>query len=93
MLKAIIESLKNEYSISQVSIFSDGCAAQFKNQFTVMNLCFMQEDYGVTGQWSFFASSHGNGAVEAVGGTIKRQVWRAVKARTTIVSDAKNSSR
>jgi len=88
MLRAVVGYLKKEHSITHVKFFSDGCAAQFKNRYTLMNLCFMEEDYGVTGTWAFFASSHGKGSVDAVGGTVKRSVWRMVKSRREIVKDA-----
>ena len=65
MLHAVVRSLKAEQSITHIKLFSDGCAAQFKNRYTLKNLCFMEEDYGVTG--SFFASSHGKWSVDAVG--------------------------
>ena len=88
MLHAVVTYLKEEHSITRVKVFSDGCAAQFKNRYTLMNLCYMEEDYGVTGTWSFFASSHGKGSVDAVGGTVKRSVWRMVKSRREIVKEA-----
>ncbi len=88
MLKAILKHIKENYQISTVKIFSDGCAAQFKNRYTMMNLIFMQDDFDITGEWAFFASSHGKGAVDAIGGTIKRNVWRAVKSRKVIVNTA-----
>ena len=89
MLKMIIKSLVEEFGTNNIMIFSDGCAAQFKNRYTMMNLCYMMEDFGVTGEWAFSASSHGKGSVDAVGGTVKRNVWKVVKARKVIVSDAK----
>jgi len=45
------------------------CAVQFKNRYTLINLCFMDEDYGVTGTWAFCASSHSKRTVDAVGGS------------------------
>lgn len=54
------------------------------------NICFMKEDFDVNGEWAFFATSHGKGSVDAIGGTVKRSVWRMVKARKNIVSDAKS---
>ena len=80
MLKVILSSLKSSYQVDKVTIFSDGCAAQFKNKYTMANLCFMEEDFGVGGDWVFFGSSHGKGAVDAIGGTVKRSVWKQVKA-------------
>jgi len=88
MLNTVMRFLKEEHSVKSVKIFSDGCAAQFKNRYTMMNVCFMVEDVDISGDWSFFASSHGKRSVDAVGGTVKRSVWRAVKARKVIVKDA-----
>ena len=88
MLKHIFRNLKEDHSIAHIKVFSDGCAAQFKNRFTIMNICFMTEDFCVSGEWAFFASSHGKSSVDAVGGTVKRSVWREVKARKLIVNDA-----
>ena len=31
-------------------------------------------------RWNFFATSHGKGVVDGIGGTLKRTVWRHVKA-------------
>ena len=88
MLKVILKRLTDIRPIETVVIFSDGCAAQFKNRYTMANLCFADEDFGVTVEWAFFASSHGKGSVDAIGGTVKRSVWRAVKARKIIVNDS-----
>ena len=30
--------------------------------------------------WNFFTTSHGKGAVDGIGGTVERSVWRSVKA-------------
>lgn len=88
MLKSILKLLKDENMIEHVIIVSDGCAAQFKNRYTLTNLCFMKEDFEVSGEWYFSASSHGKGSVDALGGTVKRSVWRQVKARKFIVINA-----
>lgn len=87
-LKKIICYLKQSYGIEHVSVFSDGCAAQFKNKYTLSNLRYMKEDYGVTGEWHFFATSHGKGAVDGIGGLLKRIVWNGVKSRKTVIQTA-----
>lgn len=38
--------------------------------------------------WHFSATSHGKGAIDGVGGTLKRLVWRRVKARHCEVRNA-----
>ncbi|XP_046662375.1 uncharacterized protein LOC124358190 [Homalodisca vitripennis] len=87
-LKKIISDLKQQFKIEEVAIFSDGCAGQFKNRYTLSNLTFLDKDYQVTGEWCFFATSHGKGAVDGVGGTVKRMVWEQVKSRRTTVTSA-----
>jgi hypothetical protein len=88
-LKMLISKIKNELpNLNSVRIFSDGCSGQFKNKFTLSNLCHMQQDFDVTGEWFFFATSHGKGAVDGIGGLAKRAVWNQVKARKVIVQNA-----
>ena len=41
--------------------------------------------------WSFFATFHGKGAVDGIGGMVKRSVWRVVRAGTTAPPDAASS--
>ncbi len=31
-------------------------------------------------KWNFFATSHGKGAVDGLGGTVKRSVWRQMRS-------------
>jgi hypothetical protein len=39
-------------------------------------------------QWNFFATSHGKGEVDGIGGCAKRAVWQRVKARQATVANA-----
>lgn len=41
-------------------------------------------------EWLFFATSHGKGAVDGVGGIIKRMVWLQVKSRRVIINTAED---
>jgi hypothetical protein len=40
-------------------------------------LCHHEADFGVLAQWHFLATSHGKGARDGVGGTVKRLAARA----------------
>ena len=42
-----------------------------------MNLCNHEIDFGVPAEWHFFATSHGKGPCDGVGGTVKRLAARA----------------
>ena len=56
--RLVIENLKAELPhISQVEYFSDGCAAQYKNQnkYNFKNLCMLQKHFELVASWVFFA--------------------------------------
>lgn len=38
--------------------------------------------------WNFFASSHGKGSVDGIGGSVKRMVWQKVISRACRVNNA-----
>lgn len=76
-LKKIIEFLKLKVlNFEELCVFSDGCAAQFKNRYTMSSLCFLPAEMNLRAmEWNFFASSHGKGAVDGIGATVKRKVF------------------
>lgn len=61
----------------KITYFSDGSAAQFKNKKNFINLCYHMEDFGCNAEWHFFATSHGKGPSDGLGGTVKREARRA----------------
>lgn len=74
----LIIFLKQEIrSLNRIIYFSDGASAQYKNKKNFMNLCFHQEDFGLTAEWHFFATSHGKGPCDGIGGATKRLAMRA----------------
>lgn len=89
-LKNIITNIKITNDIDYLCLFSDNCAGQFKSKFTLSNLCWFETDFGLNAEWNFFSSSHGKGAMDGVGGVVKRTVWTAVKARKVLISDARD---
>jgi hypothetical protein len=67
---------------ASLQLWSDGPASQFKNRYVfnyMKRLIPLLKLKNV--QWNFFSTSHGKGAVDGIGGTAKRTVWRRVKAR------------
>ena len=61
------------------------CSIHF---YSVQNLKHSQTDYGVSADWSYYETSHGKGAVDGVGGTIKQQVLLAVYRGQAVVNSA-----
>lgn len=88
-LKEIIKYLKEVYpGLKKLNIFSDGCTSQFKNRYILNSLPILENISNINITWSFFATAHGKGAVDAIGGTIKRTVWRGIKSRNVQVKSA-----
>lgn len=86
----ILSYLKEKHvSITNVDIFSDGTAAQFKQRYLFSNLFHFEKKHDVKLSWNFFATSHGKGVVDGIGGTVKRSVWRQVRSGNVMVSSAK----
>lgn len=74
----LISFLKNSLGkVEKIFYFSDGASAQYKNKKKFSNLVFHENDFGVKAEWHFFATSHGKGPCDGLGGTIKRLAARA----------------
>ena len=43
----------------------------------MINLCYHKEDFGIPAEWHFFATSHGKGPCDGVGGTVKHEAAKA----------------
>lgn len=63
--------------VEKVYYFSDGAASQYKNRKTFVNLAIHMEDYKLPAEWHFFATAHGKGPYDGLGGTVKRGAARA----------------
>lgn len=76
----MIAFLKKKFGsekIRKIVYFSDGCSAQYKNRFNFSNLLAHEADFGVKAEWNFFATGHGKGACDGIGGTVKRRAYKA----------------
>ena len=74
-------------NVNKVKVFSDGPSSQFKNRFIVNFLHKIMKIVHI--EWNYFATSHGKGVVDGIGGTVKRLVWNAVTTRkVAAVQDA-----
>ena len=85
----IFASLKQKYpQIEKIDVFSDGASSQFKQKYLFSNLHDWQNQHQVQIGWNFFATSHGKGIVDGIGGTVKRTVWRHIKAGSSHATSA-----
>jgi hypothetical protein len=74
-LKQFLPDLKT------ITFFGDGAASQFKQRYLFHNLTKMSIEYDLNLSWSFFATSHGEGVVDALGGLVKRMVWQEIMTK------------
>jgi hypothetical protein len=74
--------LSNNPSFQNLHIFSDGPASQMKNRFMYAVIAKIRSCFHLSlVTWSFFATSHGKGPIDAVGGMAKRLVWQSILSR------------
>ncbi|CAM4763234.1 unnamed protein product [Rotaria magnacalcarata] len=81
-LKIILNHIETVLpNVVEVNCFSDGAASQFKQRFLFRNLIQINNERNIKLSWNFFATSHGKGVVDGIGGgVVKRLVWSAVLA-------------
>lgn len=84
----IFKNLLEKYpQIKKINVFSDGPSSQFKQRFLFSNLYTWEEKHKVNVIWNFFATSHGKGVVDGLGGTVKRSVWRHVRSEQAHITN------
>ncbi|KAK6175722.1 hypothetical protein SNE40_014117 [Patella caerulea] len=85
MLDIITETLP---TVKKICIWTDGPSSQYKNKYIFTLLAKLQEHHAVQLNWNFFATSHGKGPNDGIGGNVKRIVHRLIMARAAVVYDA-----
>lgn len=77
--RKLISFLKSDVlpSLKKIYYFSDGSAAQYKNRKNFINICNHNNDFGIETEWHFFATAHGKGTCDGLGGTVKRLAAKA----------------
>ncbi|KYM96833.1 hypothetical protein ALC62_12496 [Cyphomyrmex costatus] len=88
----MIRFLKKKFGVKNVKklfYFSDGAGSQYKNRFNFLNLLYHEKDFKIKAEWHFFATAHGKGACDGIGGCVKKNAYRASLQDKTIVSTEK----
>lgn len=81
-ISKLMRFLENEKMQLKKAIFmSDGAASQYKNRKNFASLCKFKSIYKIDAEWHFFATSHGKGPCDAIGGTLKRMARNASIAK------------
>lgn len=73
---AIEEFMKRQdsYQINKLIFFSDGTGQHFKQKYSLCQVVTLNFPDIQEVEWHFFATSHGKGPIDGLGGTIKRRV-------------------
>ncbi|GFO14380.1 otu domain-containing protein 5 [Plakobranchus ocellatus] len=88
--KIFKDTYDSNQPIQHVHVFSDGASGQFKNCFNLSLLTNpkLLHDQIQSMDWSFFATAHGKGPIDGIGGTVKRAVWRRILQQRVIINSA-----
>ena len=64
-------------------VFSDGAPTQFKQKFTMCEMILLQQSLS----WNLFVTSHRKGAVDGIGGRIKRDVYNTILSKGLVIKN------
>ena len=64
LIPMIKEDVKN---LKHLICASDGAKQHFKNRYQISNLIHYKEDFGVTAEWHYSATSHGKSCYDGLG--------------------------
>ena len=57
----IQEIQRRNIPLRHITYVSDGASSQYKNCKNFYDLTMHEQDFGITADWAFFATSHGKG--------------------------------
>lgn len=84
----LLDELPCDQNIKFLNIWSDGPSSQFKNKFVAATIPALQKHHNMKITWNYFATSHGKGPVDGIGGSVKRQVRNEVIKKDETVLNA-----
>ena len=82
-MSILVDHLKHIREFNRYVVFSDGAPTQFKQKFTMCGMTLLQQSLS----WNFFATSHGKGAVDGIGGRIKRDVYNTTLSKGLVIKN------
>ena len=89
-IKVLVEHLQLHYpSITNIKIWSDGCAAQYKSRRPMFNLAHQFEiPQHLSVEWNFYGSRHGKGESDGETGVIKTFLDTEIRAKELTFDNA-----
>ncbi|ESO88891.1 hypothetical protein LOTGIDRAFT_165309 [Lottia gigantea] len=77
-------------TVRTVDVWTDGPSSQYKNKYIFALLPRLQDLHAVRIRWNYFATSHGKGPNDGIGGNAKRIVHRLIMSRSAVVPDSQS---
>ena len=71
MTEFLCKIMQHYPSVDLINLFTDGPTSKFKQSYLFSRLADWKKEFSVKIVWNFFATSHGKGAVDWMGGTVK----------------------
>ena len=95
VIKILFHVMSKYPELKEVHLFSDGAAQTFKQCYfltavTHLTTFLQMSEDQISITYDLFATAHGKGAVDGIGGTVKRQVRSEIMSRKEIVSNARD---
>lgn len=92
VIKKLISIIKKDVpNLKHVEYFTDGAPSQYKNKKIFLNILYHLQDFGCTARHHFYATGHGKGPIDGIGGNSKRVIYMEAMARTNGQSPIKNA--
>ena len=82
-MSMLVDHLKHIREFNRSAVFSNGAPTQFKQKLTMCGMTLLQQSLS----WNFFAASHRKGAVDGIGGGIKRDVYNTTLSKGLVVKN------
>ncbi|KAK3770821.1 hypothetical protein RRG08_036422 [Elysia crispata] len=81
-LRKVVEGLKHSDVGDCFILYTDGPSSEFKNKFTLKTIHEISQILQCEVRWQYFATSHGKGVVDGIGGAAKSAVRKRVLSKT-----------
>ena len=82
-MSMLVDHLKHIKEFNRYIVFSDGAPTQFKQKFTMCGMTLLQQSLS----WNSFATSHGKGAVNGIGGRIKCDIYNTTLGKGLVIKN------
>ena len=85
----VLDVIKTEFpTVEAVDVWSDGPSSQFKNKYIFALVSKLEKHHELKITWNYFATSHGKGPNDGLGGNVKRMAHRLIMTNTKMIKNA-----